>query len=121
MAEGGIRGAITIDDDNAEEVLDRTRELLATMVGENSIAAKDIASALFTVTPDIKSEFPARAARSMGWNLVPLMCFQEIEVEGSMPRCIRVLLHVNTTREQNQIKHIYLRDAAKLREDLHNS
>lgn len=114
----GIRGATTIRNDQAEEVLQATRELLEKIVEENQIKAEDIASTLFTVTPDIKSAFPAEAARSLGWDMVPLLCFQEIEVPGSVPQCIRVLLHINTKLKQDEIKHIYLREASELRQDL---
>lgn len=118
MVLRGIIGAITVNEDKPEEIAERTRELLQALVSENNIIIEDIASALFTVTPDIKSAFPAQAARELGWNRVPLLCFQEIEVDGSLPRCIRVLLHVNTFKQQGEIKHVYLRDAVRLRQDL---
>ena len=121
MVVRGIRGAITVDEDKPEEIKARTQELLTALVSENNIDVEDIASALFSVSPDIKSAFPAEAARSMGWNMVPLFCFQEIEVEGAMPGCIRCLLHVNTLKKQDEIRHIYLREAVKLRQDLVNS
>ncbi|MGI5911494.1 MAG: chorismate mutase [Syntrophomonadaceae bacterium] len=114
----GIRGATTIKKDSPEQVLQATRELLECIVSENKFDIEDIASVLFTVTSDIKSIFPAAAARSMGWDKVPLMCFQEIEVNDSLPLCIRVLLHINTDKSQQQIKHIYLKEARKLRLDL---
>ena len=79
---------------------------------------EELASAIFTVTDDLHSTFPAQAARQMGWSLVPMMCAREIPVPGSLPRTIRVLVHWNTELAQNQIKHIYLRDAVKLRPDL---
>lgn len=118
MLVRGIRGAITIEEDNATEIMDATQELLEQIRQENNLEIEDIASILFTVTKDITSIFPAKAARSLGWHKVPLLCFQEIEVPGSLPRCIRVLLHVNTNKNQDEIKHIYLRDARKLRQDL---
>ncbi len=118
MLVRGIRGATTVNQDNVEEILDATRELLQIMQKENDFAIDDIASALFTVTSDLRSVFPAAAARSIGWEKVPLMCFQEIEVPGSLPRCIRVMLHVNTDKSQNEIKHIYLKEAQGLRIDL---
>jgi chorismate mutase len=118
MLMRGIRGATTVKEDNPEEILQATRELLQLMQKENGFAVDDIASALFTVTSDIKSVFPAAAARSIGWDRVPLMCFQEIEVPGSLPLCIRVLLHINTDKSQQQIRHIYLKEAQQLRQDL---
>lgn len=120
MATRGVRGATTIDfDDNGEMVLERTKELLQAIMNANpTMNTTDIASALFTVTDDIHSVFPALAAREMGWEQVPLMCAQEISVQNSMPFCIRVLLHWNTDIQQNQINHIYLHRAEKLRPDL---
>lgn len=114
----GIRGAITIDKDREDEVLASTRELLLDMQNENNFAITDIASVFFSVTPDIKSAFPAAAARSMGWDRVPLLCFQEIDVPGALGHCIRILIQVNTSKSQDEIKHIYLRDASRLRTDL---
>ncbi|MEN6351788.1 MAG: chorismate mutase [Syntrophomonas sp.] len=114
----GIRGATTIKQDVPEEVLQATRELLQVMQVENGFSVDEVASALFTVTSDVRSVFPAAAARSMGWGRVPLMCFQEIEVPGSLTHCIRVLLHVNTNKSQEEIKHIYLKEAQSLRQDL---
>lgn len=118
MLVRGIRGATTIKEDTVKEVLDATRELLQILQRENEFSVENIASALFTVTADIRSVFPAAAARSIGWDKVPLMCFQEIEVEGSLSRCIRVLVHVNTDKKQDEIKHIYLKEARSLRRDL---
>lgn len=118
MKVRGIRGAITIKEDNPEEILEATKELLFKMQAENDFTVEDIASILFTVTSDVRSIFPAQAARMIGWDKVPLLCFQEIEVPGSLPRCIRVLVHINTEKSQEEIKHIYLREAKKLRQDL---
>ena len=118
MVVRGIRGATTISNDNPAEVVAATRELLEKLQKENDFNHEEIASILFTVTADIRSVFPAQAAREMGWGLVPLLCFQEIEVQGSIPLCIRVLITINTDKTQNQIKHIYLKEAAKLRTDL---
>ena len=115
----GIRGAITITSDTPEAVLSATLDLLEKIVKENpTLKPEDISSAIFTVTEDITSVFPAKAARELGWNLVPLMCMREIPVSGSLPLCIRVLLQWNTDLMQNEIKHIYLREARKLRPDL---
>ncbi|HHW61961.1 MAG TPA: chorismate mutase [Syntrophomonadaceae bacterium] len=114
----GIRGATTVDEDCADDIIFATRELLEEIVRLNDIDVEQVASVLFTVTPDIRSAFPAQAARVMGWRMVPLLCFQEIEVKGALDRCIRVLIHVNTEKEQKDIKHVYLREAKRLRKDL---
>jgi chorismate mutase len=114
----GIRGAITADADTTEGILDATQRLLTAIVEANRIATKDIASVLFTVTPDLKAQFPAAAARRMGWTLVPLLNFTEIAVPGGLERCIRVLLHLNTTLGQAEIVHVYLEGARALRPDL---
>ncbi len=114
----GVRGATTVEVDNREQILRATRQLLALMIRRNGIEATDVASALFTVTEDLKSEFPALAARQMGWLEVPLLCGYEVSVCGSLPRCIRVLLHWNTNKSQAEIHHVYLHDAVKLRPDL---
>ena len=119
MQQRGIRGATTIETDTKESVLPATRELLDAILASNpGLKTDDIAAALFTVTDDIASAYPALAARQMGWDLVPMMCAREILVEGSLPLCIRVLLHWNTGLPQSEIKHVYLREAVKLRPDL---
>jgi len=114
----GIRGATTVGEDTPEAILDATEELVKEIVAANGIRSQDVASALFTVTPDLRAEFPAAAARRMGWTMVPLLNFTEIGVPGRLERCIRVLLHVNTERAQNEMIHVYLRDAVSLRPDL---
>ncbi len=115
----GIRGATTVSADQPEEILAATRELLEAISGTNpEMHPEDIGSAFFTVTDDLCSTFPAQAARQMGWSLVPMMCAREIPVPGSLPRVIRVLVHWNTDLEQAAVKHVYLRDAVKLRPDL---
>lgn len=114
----GIRGAITVEHNSAEEIVSATRELLEAIIKENSLNPEDIASAFFTVTTDLDAEFPASAAREMGWKYVPLLCATEINVPGRLGKCIRVLVHVNTRKSQTDLKHIYLRDATKLRVDL---
>lgn len=115
----GIRGAITVDSNSRDAILEATRELLAEMVRANDIRTEDVASGYFTTTPDLNAEFPALAARNdFGWQNVALMCGHEMSVPGSLPKCIRILLHVNTERAQDQICHIYLRGAAVLRPDL---
>jgi chorismate mutase len=119
MTMRGIRGATTIESDQAEQVLSATCELLEAICSANSqLQTADIASALFTMTDDIVSAYPARAARQLGWDMVPMMCAREIPVLGSLPRCIRVLIHWNTDLEQASIHHVYLRAAVILRPDL---
>ena len=119
MSIRGIRGATTVTADEPESILQATRELLEEILNENEgMRPEDVASALFTVTDDLASTFPAQAARQMGWGLVPMMCAREIPVPGSLPRVIRVLVHWNTELKQNEVTHVYLRDAVKLRPDL---
>jgi chorismate mutase len=114
----GIRGATTVEADTPEAILDATEELVREIVSANALDPSDVASALFTVTPDLHAEFPAAAARRMGWTMVPLLNFTEIGVPGRLERCIRVLVHVNTRRAQDEIVHVYLRRAVSLRPDL---
>lgn len=115
----GIRGATTVPADEPELILEATRELLEAILGANEgMQPQDVGSAIFTVTDDLKSTFPAQGARQMGWGLVPMLCAREIPVPGSLPRVIRVLVHWNTEVPQNEITHVYLRDAVKLRPDL---
>jgi len=119
MTTRGIRGATTISLDSKEDILSATKELLNAIYQANpDLKTEDIASALFTVTEDVTSAFPALAARQTGWDQVPMMCAREIPVPGSLPLCIRVMLHWNTTLPQTAIKHVYLREAIKLRPDL---
>ena len=114
----GVRGATTVAANTREEILSATRQLVALMVRRNNIDRKDVASAIFTTTPDLDAEFPALAARQLGWIDVPLLCGHEMTIPGSLPRCIRVLVHWNTELTQSEIQHIYIRDAVKLRPDL---
>ena len=114
----GVRGATTVTENTRDAILLATRQMLALMIRRNGIEATDIASALFTVTRDLDAEFPALAARQLGWIEVPLLCGYEISVSGSLEKCIRVLLHWNTDKPQSAIQHIYLHDAVKLRPDL---
>ena len=118
MACRGIRGATTVETDTATGILKATRQLLARLVEENNVDVADIASAIFTVTPDLSSAFPAQAARELGWQHVALLDAQEIPVPGSLPRCVRVLVHWNTATPQQEIHHVYLGGAATLRQDL---
>ena len=116
----GVRGATSADDNSAEAILDATRQLLALMIRRNGIEPSDVASAIFTTTTDLNAQFPALAARQLGWIDVPLICTNEIDVPGSLRMCIRILIHWNTDKPQNEIKHIYVKDAEKLRPDLSN-
>ncbi|HEX7022183.1 MAG TPA: chorismate mutase [Trueperaceae bacterium] len=124
MSEGihwlrGIRGATTTSADEPELILEATRELLQEMLAANGIDDfEPIASIFFTTTADLTSTFPAEAARRLGMTMVPLLCNQEIPVPNRLPRAIRVMMQVNTTKSQAQMKHIYLRDAVRLRPDL---
>ena len=119
MSVRGVRGAISVDSDDPAQIRAAARELMEEILRRNQIADfDDVISAVFTTTEDLVSAFPAEAARAMGKNQVPLLCAQEIPVTGSMPRCIRVLLHINSERTPKEIEHVYLRDAQKLRPDL---
>lgn len=111
----GIRGAITVDNNDRQEILAATTELLSLMVHENNVRTEDIASASFTLTDDLDAVFPALAARQIGWKEVPLICMREIPVPNSLEKCIRVLLLVNTTCSASEIEHIYMRKAVSLR------
>ena len=113
-----IRGATTVSEDTADAIRAATQTLLREIAARNAIAPADVISALFTVTSDLKSEFPARAARDLGWLDVPLICTVEIPVPGALPRCIRVLLHIETHRPRGLIEHVYLDGARVLRPDL---
>lgn len=115
----GVRGATTVEANESEAILGATRELLAALVAANGIAADDLASAIFSVTADLDAVFPAVAARQFGWSRVPLLDVQEMAVPGSLPRCIRVLLHWNTAKPASEIVHVYLREARALRPDLY--
>lgn len=118
MRVRGVRGATTVSKNEKREILEATKELLSAMIVENEIELDDIASAWLTTTPDVFAEFPAVAARQIGWTAVPLMQSHEMSVPGMLPMCIRVLLHVNTEKGPNDIRHIYLREAVRLRPDL---
>jgi chorismate mutase len=115
----GIRGAITVEHNDENEILDATTELLQEIINENQANPEDICSVFITMTADLDATFPARAIRHMtGWELVPLMCSVEIPVQNSLPQCIRLMVHLNTNKLQNEIVHIYLNEAIKLRPDL---
>lgn len=114
----GIRGATVAMSNTVDAILSATRELLETIVERNNIQEEEIGSVIFTATPDLDAAYPARAARGMGWQHVPLLCMQEMVVAGSLQRCIRVLIHWNTAKSQEAIRHVYLREARTLRPDL---
>jgi chorismate mutase len=118
MALRGIRGAITIDSNDREEIISKTCRLLKTLVQENDLKVEDVASAIFSVTDDVNAEFPAVAARKLGWSYTPLLCTREIPVPGSLQSCIRILLHVNSDKDQAEMNHSYLGGAHSLRPDL---
>ncbi|MFO7941931.1 MAG: chorismate mutase [Bacillota bacterium] len=113
-----VRGAITVERDEAGEVLDATEKMLRRVVELNGIEEDAAVSALFTVTDDLTSTFPAAAARRMGWTQTPLMCAGEIAVPGALPRCIRLLLHFHTDLSKEEIQHVYMKEARSLRPDL---
>lgn len=115
----GIRGAITVSADQPEEILLETKKLVTEMAKENRIDPDAVASVIISTTTDISSAFPAKAVRTLeNWTYVPVMCTHEMDVPGSLPLCIRVMMHVNTEVAQKEIQHIYLNDAVKLRPDL---
>lgn len=119
MPVRGLRGATTVLENKSETILQATRELLQALLQANpGLQPDEIASAFFTVTEDLDATYPAQAARQMGWQLVPLLCAREIPVPGSLPRCIRVLIHWNTDLPATAIRHVYLREASRLRPDL---
>ncbi|TWT95281.1 Chorismate mutase AroH [Botrimarina colliarenosi] len=114
----GVRGATTVDVNEREALLTATRQLLALLIRRNEIEPQDIASVIFTVTKDLDAEFPALAARQLGWSGVPLLCGYEISVPGSLERCVRVLVHWNTEKPAREVHHVYARGAERLRPDL---
>ena len=116
----GIRGATTAEDNTPEEILKATRQLLALMIRQNGIEPEDVASAIFSTTTDLDAEFPALAARQLGWFDVALMCVHELDVPGSLRRCIRILLHWNTDKPAEEIVHVYVKEARRLRPDRSN-
>lgn len=114
----GVRGATTVETNSREEILAATRNLLALMIRLNGIESEDVAHAYFSLTQDLNAEFPALAARQLGWLDVPLLCGHEVHVPGSLPRCIRILILWNTDKAQKDIVHPYLKEAKRLRPDL---
>jgi len=122
MAVRGVRGAITVEVDQPQEIVSATKELLEELLRKNQIETFDeIASIFFTTTPDLTSTFPAEAARALGMAQVPLLCASEIAVPNKMPKCIRVLMHINTVKRQCEIAHVYLREAKRLRPDMQSA
>lgn len=115
MTIRGIRGATTADSNSREAIVGATRELLQELAAANQLKIDDVASIIFTVTADLNAEFPAVAARELGWQDTPLLCGCEINVPGSLPKCIRVLLHVNAATPPSEIKHLYLKESCNLR------
>ncbi len=118
MLVRGFRGATTADANTREAILEATAELLDALIQANDIQRDHVASIIFTTTPDLNAEFPAVAARNAGWTDIALMCGHEMSVPGSLQRCVRILMHVNTELAVDQVKHIYLREAERLRPDL---
>ncbi len=118
MPMRGIRGATALQHDDAQEMAEAVAELVGEMLVRNGVTADDLVSILFTATPDLHCAFPAAAARSLGLADVPLICAQELDVRGAMPRVVRVLAHAETELPRAQVQHVYLRGAEALRQDL---
>jgi chorismate mutase len=118
MTVRGIRGAIDVSRDDGNEILSSTRKLLEAMVAANRVKPEDVATAIFSLTPDLKSQFPAIAARQLGWTAVPLLCCAELDIPGAMERVVRILLLVNTRTPASKIRHQYLGNTHRLRPDL---
>ncbi|MEZ5310857.1 MAG: chorismate mutase [Microthrixaceae bacterium] len=113
-----VRGATTLEVDEAEHLIERVTEMLTEMIERNALSNDDIISVLFTATPDVHSTFPAVAGRRLGLGDVPLICAQELDIDGAMPLCIRVMMHVETLLVRDQVRHVYLHEARSLRDDL---
>lgn len=113
-----VRGATTVEQNSEQEILDRVCELLLAMIEQNEILKEDIISVIFSVTTDLNAAFPAVAARRLGWTDIALMCTYEIDVPGSLRKCIRAMLHFNSVKNNDELKYIYLNNARKLRPDL---
>lgn len=115
----GVRGATTVEENSPEVILSATRQLLEAMIRENDIDEEDVASVIFTTTPDLNACYPAKAARDIGWRRTALLGCQEIDHPEGMPRCIRILIHWNTPKSLDEIRHIYMEGALALRPDLY--
>jgi chorismate mutase len=113
-----LRGAIQVDSDDRDTVIEATAELVREVLSRNDVSPGDVISIIFTATPDLTSEFPAYAARAIGITDVPLLCATEMDVPGAMPRVIRLLAHLESDRPRDELRHVYLRGAAALRTDL---
>ncbi|HEX9713274.1 MAG TPA: chorismate mutase [Actinomycetota bacterium] len=113
-----LRGAITLEQDSREQVMERTARLVETMLERNRVEREDLVSVIFTATDDIRSEFPAVAARAIGISDVPLLCTRELDIEGAVPLCVRVLMHLYTELPRSDLRHVYLEGARPLRTDL---
>ncbi len=111
----GVRGATTVSENTAEEILEATSDLLTALIRLNDIEPEDVVSAIFTTTTDLTASFPALAARDLGWTEVPLLCTHEMAVPGALGRVVRILLHINTTRAHAEVRHVYAKDARALR------
>ena len=114
----GVRGATNVEANTPEEILKATRQLLALMIRQNNIREEDVASAIFSTTTDLDAEFPALAARQLGWLNVAMICVHELDVPGSLRQCVRILLNWNTDKSADQLVHVYIKEAARLRPDL---
>ncbi|GIN85667.1 chorismate mutase AroH [Heyndrickxia sporothermodurans] len=115
----GLRGATTVTQNIEMDIIHSTEELIKTMISQNDVEATDVASVFISVTPDINATFPAKALRRIpNWTYVPVMCMKEIDVDGSLPFCIRVMMHIHTNKEQHQMNHVYLKDTTVLRPEL---
>ncbi len=121
MRVRGIRGAVQVEANTPEAILDAARRLITEMVRANGVEPDDVAAVIFTCTSDVNATFPAEAARALGWDRVPLLCSREMEVPGSLPRVLRVLMLVNTTLAQDEVVHVYLGEAERLRPDLRSA
>jgi chorismate mutase len=113
-----IRGAVQVDSDQREAIIEGTAELVAEVMSRNELVTDDVISVLFTATPDLTAEFPALAARKIGFTDVPLLCAVEIDMPGAMPRVVRLMMHVETGRPRSEIRHVYLHGAKALRLDI---
>ncbi|RWZ60270.1 chorismate mutase [Halobacillus fulvus] len=115
----GIRGATTVENNQADEIIEHSIEMMQDLIDKNDVEPEQVVSVLFTVTEDLNDAFPAKALRSLeGWTYVPVMCMQEIPVPGSLERCVRVMVTVETDQSQHEVSHIYHYEAKQLRPDL---
>ena len=118
MTVRAVRGAVQVDSAARDAILEATADLVTEVMSRNDLTTDDVISVLFTVTPDLTAEFPALAARKLGFHAVPLMCATEIPVVGAMPRVVRLMAHVETEQSRAQVQHVYLRGAVGLRQDI---